>query len=69
MLVDDPPNFDESKQYPLILEIHGGPHKAYGPNFSAEAQLYAAAGYVVLCTNPRGGTSYGNNFANAIHRD
>jgi acylaminoacyl-peptidase len=63
-----PPNFDPTQQYPLILEIHGGPHTAYGPNFSAEAQLFAAAGYVVLYANPRGSTSYGDDFANAIHR-
>ena len=62
-----PPDFDESKQYPLVLEIHGGPFAAYGPHFSAEAQLYAAAGYVVLYTNPRGSTSYGAEFANLIH--
>lgn len=64
-----PPGFDAAHQYPMILEIHGGPHTAYGPNFSAEAQLYAAAGYVVLYANPRGSTSYGDDFANAIHRN
>ena len=64
-----PPNFDSSKDYPLILEIHGGPFAAYGPYFSAEVQLYAAAGYVVLYTNPRGSTSYGQSFGNAIHHD
>lgn len=64
-----PPGFDPAKQYPLILEIHGGPHTAYGDNFSAELQLYAAAGYVVLYTNPRGSTSYGDAFANEIHHD
>ena len=62
-----PPGFDAQQRYPLILEIHGGPHAAYGPNFSAEAQLFAAQGYVVLYTNPRGSTSYGDDFANAIH--
>jgi len=62
-----PPDFDSSKQYPLILEIHGGPFTAYGPSFSVENQLYAAAGYVVLYTNPRGSTSYGDAFANEIH--
>ena len=61
-----PPGFDAEKKYPMVLEIHGGPHTAYGPNFSAEAQLYAAAGYVVLYTNPRGSTSYGEDFANEI---
>jgi acylaminoacyl-peptidase len=64
-----PPNFDPSAEYPMILEIHGGPFAAYGPHFSAEAQLYASAGYVVLYTNPRGSTSYGQDFGNAIHHD
>ncbi|MGH8175541.1 MAG: prolyl oligopeptidase family serine peptidase [Steroidobacter sp.] len=62
-----PPNFDRSKKYPLILEIHGGPYAAYGPVFSTDYQLYAAAGYVVLYANPRGSTSYGAEFANLIH--
>ncbi|MBL8264747.1 alpha/beta hydrolase family protein [Steroidobacter sp.] len=62
-----PPNFDPKKKYPLILEIHGGPFSAYGPVFATDNQLYAAAGYVVLYTNPRGSTSYGDEFANLIH--
>ncbi len=62
-----PPDFDPSKRYPLILEIHGGPFAAYGPHFAAENQLYAAAGYVVLYINPRGSTSYGEEFGNLIH--
>ena len=62
-----PPGFDEGRSYPLILEIHGGPFANYGDRFSAEAQLYAAAGYVVLYTNPRGSTSYGQEFGNLIH--
>lgn len=64
-----PPNFDPNKKYPLLLEIHGGPFSSYGPWFSAEVQLYAAAGYVVLYTNPRGSTSYGKDFANEIHHN
>jgi len=64
-----PPDFDASRKYPLILEIHGGPFTAYGPHFSAEIQLMAAAGYVVLYTNPRGSTSYGFDFANEIHHN
>ena len=64
-----PPEFDAAKKYPFILEIHGGPFAAYGPHFSAEDQLYAAAGYVVLFTNPRGSTSYGDAFANEIHHN
>ncbi|MCF6455934.1 S9 family peptidase [Pseudoalteromonas sp. MMG024] len=64
-----PPNFDKNKKYPLILEIHGGPHTAYGPNFSTEVQLMAAKGYVVVWANPRGSTSYGEDFANLIHHN
>ncbi len=64
-----PPNFDASKKYPLILEIHGGPFSAYGPTFSSDDQLYAAAGYVVVYANPRGSTSYGEAFANEIDRN
>jgi acylaminoacyl-peptidase len=62
-----PPGYDPSKKYPLVLEIHGGPFANYGPRFAAELQLYAAAGYVVLYSNPRGSTSYGEEFGNLIH--
>jgi len=62
-----PPDFDAAKKYPLILEIHGGPFAAYGPNYASELQLYAAAGYIVLYANPRGSTSYGEEFGNLIH--
>lgn len=64
-----PPNFNANKKYPLILEIHGGPFANYGPRFGVDMQLYAAAGYVVLYTNPRGSTSYGQEFGNLIHHD
>ena len=64
-----PPNFDPSKKYPFILEIHGGPFAMYGPAFSYEVQEYAAAGYVVLYSNPRGSTGYGQEFGNSIHHD
>jgi len=62
-----PPDFDPTKKYPLILEIHGGPHLAYGPYFTAELQLMASAGYVVVYVNPRGSTSYTERFAQLIH--
>ena len=58
-----PPDFDPTKKYPLILEIHGGPHSAYGPYFSAELQMMAAEGYVVFYDNHRGSLSYGEDFA------
>ena len=64
-----PPDFDPSKKYPLILEIHGGPFSNYGFRFSAEVQLFASMGYAVLYTNPRGSTSYGKEFANLIHHN
>jgi dipeptidyl aminopeptidase/acylaminoacyl peptidase len=64
-----PPNFDPAKKYPLILEIHGGPYASYGPVFSADYQLYAAAGYIVVYGNPRGSTSYGEEFANTIYNN
>jgi acylaminoacyl-peptidase len=62
-----PPDFDPSRRYPLILEIHGGPFAAYGPGLDVEKQLMAAHDYVVLYTNPRGSTSYGEEFGNLIH--
>ncbi|HKQ76636.1 MAG TPA: S9 family peptidase [Blastocatellia bacterium] len=64
--IQKPPNFDPAKKYPFILEIHGGPHSAYGFNFTHEFQWMAAKGYVVLYTNPRGSTSYGQDFGNII---
>jgi dipeptidyl aminopeptidase/acylaminoacyl peptidase len=64
-----PPNFDPDRTYPLLVEIHGGPISNYGPNFSAEIQLYAAAGYVVFYPNARGSTSYGEEFGNLLYND
>lgn len=64
-----PPDFDPAKKYPLILEMHGGPYASYGPTFSYEYQLYAAAGYIVVYGNPRGSTSYGEEFANQIYNN
>ena len=61
-----PPGFDASKKYPLILQIHGGPHAAYGNTFTHEFQWMAAKGYVVLYTNPRGSSNYGQEFGNII---
>ncbi len=61
-----PPGFDPHKKYPLILNIHGGPHVAYGFIFDHEFQWMAAKGYVVLYPNPRGSISYGQEFGNVI---
>ncbi|MEO8439988.1 MAG: S9 family peptidase [Spartobacteria bacterium] len=64
--VQKPPGFDPAKKYPLILNIHGGPHAAYGYIFEHEFQWMAAKGYLVLYPNPRGSTSYGQSFGNII---
>ncbi len=63
-----PPGFHAAKKYPLIMEIHGGPHGMYGVGFSYMYQNFAANGFVVLYTNPRGSTGYGTAFGNAIER-
>jgi len=64
-----PPAFDKAKKYPLVLEIHGGPHTAYGHSFNLEFQTLAGQGQVVLFTNPRGSVSYGHDFGAAIYND
>ena len=64
-----PPNYDASKKYPFMVENHGGPISNYGDRFSFEMQLYAAAGYIVFYPNPRGSTSYGEEFANLLYHN
>ena len=61
-----PPNYDPNKKYPMMIENHGGPILNYGDRFSAEIQLYAAAGYIVYYPNPRGSTGYGEEFGNLL---
>lgn len=61
-----PPNFDSNKKYPLILSIHGGPHAMYRETYNFMFHHFAAEGYIVLFTNPRGSTGYGEDFAAAI---
>jgi dipeptidyl aminopeptidase/acylaminoacyl peptidase len=63
-----PPDFDPTKKYPAILEIHGGPFASYGPSFSTDDQLYASHGYIVVYANPRGSTGYGEEFGNLINK-
>lgn len=64
-----PPDYVEGKKYPFLVENHGGPIANYGDRFSAEMQLYAAAGYVVFYPNARGSTSYGEEFANLLYNN
>ena len=61
-----PPDFDPDESYPAILYVHGGPHAMYGTGFFHEFQLWASAGYVVMITNPRGSSGYGEAFGNVI---
>jgi dipeptidyl aminopeptidase/acylaminoacyl peptidase len=64
-----PPDIDRSKKFPLILEIHGGPQGSYGTDFAFEYQRFAAAGYAVVYSNPRGSTSFGSAFANSTEKN
>lgn len=64
-----PPFFDSEKTYPLLVENHGGPISNYGDRFSPEMQLYATAGFVVFYPNPRGSTSYGEEFGNLLYHN
>lgn len=64
-----PPGYDAEKEYPMMVENHGGPILNYGDRFSAEIQLYAAQGYIVFYPNPRGSTSYGEEFGNLLYNN
>ncbi len=64
-----PPDFDASRQYPLVVEIHGGPHGAFYDTFNSIQQILATNGYLVLCVNPRGSSTYGDDFVRAVLRD
>ena len=64
-----PPEFDASLSYPLVLDIHGGPHGVFSDSFSAQQQVLATAGYIVLAVNPRGSSTYGADFMTAVLRD
>lgn len=64
-----PVGFESGRKYPALLEIHGGPHAQYGGRFFHEFQTLAAAGYVVVFSNPRGSKGYGEAFADQICGD
>jgi len=61
-----PIGWQEGKKYPMILSVHGGPAGQYGVDWYHEFQVYAAKGYAVLFTNPRGSTGYGQKFERGI---
>ncbi len=62
-----PPNFNKKKKYPLIVQIHGGPHALYGNSFFHEFQVLAANGYIVFYSNPHGSQGYGERYARSLH--
>ena len=64
-----PPGFDPSRQYPMVLDIHGGPQSAFYDAFNPIQQVLATAGYVVLAVNPRGSSGYGIDFVKAVLGD
>ena len=64
-----PPGFDELKQYPVVLDIHGGPHGNFGYIFGKSASVLANAGIIVVSSNPRGSATYGRRFANLVRGD
>ena len=69
MFVVYPPDFVEDKEWPLLVQIHGGPHGIFGDDFHFRwnAQVFAAPGYVVAMPNFHGSTSFGQDFAESIH--
>ncbi len=64
-----PPDFDDARQYPLVVDIHGGPHGAFYDAFSPTQQVLATKGYIVLAVNPRGSSTYGAEFLKAVIGD
>lgn len=64
-----PPGYEEGLRHPTLLRIHGGPVSQYSLSFNFEAHLFAANGYVVVTTNPRGSSGYGQDFSHALWAD
>ena len=64
-----PPGFDAGRKYPLVLEVHGGPNGAFYDAFVPWHQVLAGAGYLTLAVNPRGSSTYGEEFVNAVLGD
>lgn len=64
-----PPDFDPSRRYPLVLDVHGGPNGHYGYGFNNVQQCLATNGFLVLFANPRGSSSYGRDFTQRVVQD
>ena len=64
-----PPDFQSTRKYPLLLDVHGGPNGAFYDAFNAVQQVLSTAGYLVLAVNPRGSSTYGDDFMKAVLQD
>jgi dipeptidyl aminopeptidase/acylaminoacyl peptidase len=64
-----PPGFDPNRRYPVVLDVHGGPHGSYGYAFTATQQILATNGFLVVYSNPRGSSTYGRHFAQQVIND
>ena len=64
-----PPEFDHNQQYPMVLDIHGGPNGAFYDSFTPVQQVLATSGYLVLAVNPRGSSTYGKEFMMSVLGD
>ena len=64
-----PPNFTDTKSYPLVLDIHGGPNGRFSDNFDPVHQVLATNGYIVLTVNPRGSSTYSPEFTKSVRED
>ena len=64
-----PPDFDDGKKYPMVLDIHGGPNGRFSDNFDPVHQILATNGYIVLSVNPRGSSTYSPEFTKSVLGD
>ena len=64
-----PPDFDDAKSYPLLIDIHGGPNGRFSDNFDPVHQIVSTNGYIVLTVNPRGSSTYSPEFTKSVRED
>ena len=62
-------DFSENNMYPLIVDIHGGPHGRFEDQISVNQEIFTKSGYIVIAVNPRGSSSYGSDFGKAVLND
>ena len=64
-----PSDFSENNVYPLIVDIHGGPHGRFEDQIAINQEIFTKNGYIVIAVNPRGSSSYGSDFGKAVLND